>query len=136
MDMRDMMQKTIDTLAAENEALRRPPTERPYVCPCPDGCNGCEVPDFALKEIERLLMLGKIQADRLNEALVEIERLTAERDASRRMYVDACLKVAEMTQRIAELEAALREITSDELYNEAQMAIIADEALANSEGEK
>jgi hypothetical protein len=25
-----------------------------YVCPCPDGCNGCEVPDFALKEIERL----------------------------------------------------------------------------------
>ena len=54
MDMRDMMQKTIDTLAAENEALRRPPTERPYVCPCPDGCNGCEVPDFALKEIERL----------------------------------------------------------------------------------
>ena len=25
-----------------------------YVCPCPDGCNGCEVPDFAVKEIERL----------------------------------------------------------------------------------
>ena len=25
-----------------------------YVCPCPDGCNGCEVPDFAIKEIERL----------------------------------------------------------------------------------
>ena len=25
-----------------------------YVCPCPDGCNGCEVPDFALKEIGEL----------------------------------------------------------------------------------
>ena len=31
----------------------------------------------AADEIERLLMLGKIQADRLNEALVEIERLEA-----------------------------------------------------------
>ena len=31
----------------------------------------------AADEIERLLMLGKIQADRLNEALVEIERLQA-----------------------------------------------------------
>ena len=29
-------------------------------------------------EIERLNMLGKIQADRLNEALVEIERLTVQ----------------------------------------------------------
>ena len=25
-----------------------------YICPCPDGCNGCEVPDFARHEIERL----------------------------------------------------------------------------------
>ena len=32
-------------------------------------------------EVERLLMLGKIQADRLNEALVEIERLQARVDA-------------------------------------------------------
>jgi hypothetical protein len=31
--------------------------------------------------------------------------------------------------RIAELEAALREIISDELYNEAQMALIAEAAL-------
>ena len=31
--------------------------------------------------------------------------------------------------RIAKLETALRKITSDELYNEAQMAVIADEAL-------
>ena len=44
----------------------------------------------AADEIERLLMLGKIQADRLNEALVEIERLTAQvatcQDANGRQY--------------------------------------------------
>jgi hypothetical protein len=35
----------------------------------------------------------------------------------------------ECAKKIEQLEAALRKITSDELYNEAQMAAIADEAL-------
>ncbi len=39
-----------------------------YVCPCPDGCNGCEVPDFALKEIEEL----KARAEALEETLIEV----------------------------------------------------------------
>ena len=45
-------------------------------------------------------------------------------------------RIAELQARVVELEAALREITSDELYNEAQMSIIAGEALANSDVEK
>jgi hypothetical protein len=45
------------------------------------------------------------------------------------------IEIERLQARVDKLEAALREITSDELYNEAQMAIIADEALADSEGE-
>ena len=46
-----------------------------YVCPCPDGCNGCEVPDFAIKEIERL----QARVDELEE---RIEKLLASKFAA------------------------------------------------------
>jgi hypothetical protein len=92
MDMRDMMQKTIDTLAAENEALRRPPTERPYVCPCPDGCNGCEVPDFAIKEIERLtaqLNNAREIASKYEDRYFELRERVDELEFALRGYVKA-----------------------------------------------
>ena len=46
-----------------------------YVCPCPDGCNGCEVLDFAIKEIERL----QARVDELEE---RIEKLLASKFAA------------------------------------------------------
>ena len=58
-----------------------------YVCPCPDGCNGCEVPDFAIKEIERL---------------------TTDRDEWIRLWKKASISVIDLQDRVAELESLLK----------------------------
>jgi len=49
-----------------------------YVCPCPDGCNGCEVPDFAIKEIERLTFIVARQTEANSDLHDRIAELEAE----------------------------------------------------------
>ena len=80
-----------------------------------------------MEELEELVNYGDKPAAAVRDLLMpEIERLEAR-----------CLKLYDandkQSERIAKLEAALREINSSELYNEAQMAVIAEQALANSE---
>ena len=65
--------------------------------------------DEDAEEIERLLMLGKIQANRLNEALVEIERLTGQVAYLAAENIGYVAQLNEALRRIANLEAELAE---------------------------
>ena len=73
-------------------------------------CGGhCDLELEAAEEIERLLMLGKIQANRLNEALVEIERLTGQVAYLAEENIGYVAQLNEALRRIANLEAELAE---------------------------
>jgi len=63
-----------------------------YVCPCPDGCNGCEVPDFARREIE-LLRKAKKRLIRATKDGIRREKVGLER-------------IAELEERIEKLLAS------------------------------
>ena len=86
-----------------------------YVCPCPDGCNGCEVPDFAIKEIERLqARVAKLEAE-----IAVLKKIP--------MYVKPC--AGEESRCVA------CDCTEEDQLHDPYCPVATYQALANSEGE-
>ena len=110
-----------------------------YVCPCPDGCNGCEVPDFAIKEIERLTAdLNESERQtraQLKRVLQRDERITKLEAQIRN--IDTSNLMAQ-TKRITKLEAAITSVMTEEQLDctpDCFGGLSIREELANSEGE-
>lgn len=93
-----------------------------YVCPCPDGCNGCEVPDFALKEIERLQ--ARVDADErmvrnCKCAVVLAKEYIAEKDA----------KIERLQAKVGELESEAEAYKQAAIRAEAELLDYTEAAL-------
>jgi hypothetical protein len=53
-----------------------------YVCPCPNGCNGCEVPKFArrvIKQQKQALIEAEMRILNLTEGMLKLVKESNER---------------------------------------------------------